>query len=174
MLYFNGRSLSATAGTVCQYEAGFHVDVNGSAAWVYKISNISIEDCMARCEAEGCREILYDNTSLTCQVADLRQTLSLQMGRLVYYNRVCSKVEGGWTFAVLDVDEVYRCTAKHEYPSVDVRQFVIDQKSVQQSAVDLVYKSAIDQPWIVLIQFGPTADWSYPFSFLFGFHNLID
>ena len=95
MCHFNGRSLSATAGTVCQYEAYFGVALNGSAAWVYEASNVTIEDCMARCEAEGCREILYDNASFTCQVADQRQTLSLQSGRLVYYYRVCGKVEGG-------------------------------------------------------------------------------
>ena len=93
--YFNYCILCATTGTVCQYEAYFGFDLNGSAAWEYEASGVSIADCMAKCEAVGCLEILYDNSSFTCRVADKRQRISVQLGSSVYYYRQCTKVTGG-------------------------------------------------------------------------------
>ncbi|XP_076460199.1 uncharacterized protein LOC143293161 [Babylonia areolata] len=88
----------AHSGRVCQYEAYFGYDVNGSAVWVFESSNATIGECMAQCEARGCTELLYDNVSSVCRVVDPRHRLSVHFGRAIYYYRVCKMVEDKyWT-----------------------------------------------------------------------------
>ncbi|XP_070186674.1 uncharacterized protein [Littorina saxatilis] len=89
-------------GSVCQYEAYFGFDLNGSAVWIYNASGVSIQDCMARCEAENCSDLLYNTNTNTCRVADPRQAIPISQGGEIFYYRSCTNVEDTYWSAWYD------------------------------------------------------------------------